>query len=101
MHIYTNMSTLKQLAEETFAKQSQPISQAIKHKTFEILEEAENNMVLDNNDLVGIIYAALYAARILKLREDTSRGTYKEFTVDVAEDDNYSRLVLRFAHQVV
>jgi hypothetical protein len=91
------MSTLKQIAEETFAKQSQPISQAIKHKAFEILEEAENNMVLDNNDLVGIIYAALYAARIVKLREDTSQGTYNEFAAEVVED-NYSTLVSRFAH---
>ena len=97
MQIYTNMSNVKQIAEETFAKQSQPISQAIKHKAFEILEEAEKNMVLDKNDLVGIIYAALYVARIVKLREDTSRGTYNEFAAEVVED-NCSRLVLRFAN---
>ena len=61
------MATLKQIAENVVATQYQPISSEIKQKAFEIL--AGDYTVLDNKDPMGMIYAALYAAQIIKSRE--------------------------------
>jgi DNA phosphorothioation-dependent restriction protein DptG len=66
---YTNMATHKQLAEKVVVTQYQPIAPEIKQKAFEILEKAGEYMVSDNKDPMGMIYAALYAAQIIKSRE--------------------------------
>jgi hypothetical protein len=63
------MATLKQIAEKVVATQYQPITPGIKQKAFEILEEAGYYTVSDNKDPMGMIYAALYAAQIIKSRE--------------------------------
>jgi hypothetical protein len=63
------MATLKQIAERVVAAQCQPIPPGIKKKAFEILEKAGDYTVADNKDPVGMIYAALYAAQIIKSRE--------------------------------
>jgi DNA phosphorothioation-dependent restriction protein DptG len=63
------MTTLKQIAEKVVATQYQPMPPEIKQKAFEILEKAGAYTVSDNKDPVGIIYAALYAAQIIKSRE--------------------------------
>jgi DNA phosphorothioation-dependent restriction protein DptG len=63
------MATLKQIAEKVVATQYQPIPPEIKQKAFEILEKAGDYTVSDNEDPMGMIYAALYAAQIIKSRE--------------------------------
>ena len=69
------MATLKQIAEKVVATQPispislQPISPGITQKAFEILEQAGDYTVSDNKDPMGMIYAALYAAQIIKSRE--------------------------------
>jgi hypothetical protein len=63
------MATLKQIAEKVVTTQYQPIPLGIKQKAFEILEEAGDYAVFDNKDPMGMIYAALYAAQIIKSRE--------------------------------
>jgi DNA phosphorothioation-dependent restriction protein DptG len=63
------MATLKQIAEKVVATQYQPIPPEIKQKAFEILEKAGDYTVSDNEDPMGMIYAALYTAQIIKSRE--------------------------------
>ena len=63
------MATLKQIAEKVVATQYQPISPGITQKAFEILEQAGDYTVSDSKDPMGMIYAALYAAHIIKSRE--------------------------------
>ena len=62
------MATIKQIAEKVVTTQYQPIPLGIKQKAFEILE-AGDYTVFDNKDPMGMIYAALYAAQIIKSRE--------------------------------
>ena len=63
------MSTVKQIAERVLAIQFQHMPQGIKRAAFEILEKNGDCMVSDSKDPVGVIYAALYAAQIIKSRE--------------------------------
>jgi DNA phosphorothioation-dependent restriction protein DptG len=66
---YTNMAPLKQIVQKAVATQYQPIPPEINQKAFEILEKAGGYAVSDNKDPMGMIYAALYAAQIIKSRE--------------------------------